>query len=60
MMNEGSLDSIEKSQLNSSTEDNQSYDVYEAHNPRYSPSTSDFKVYLCAIRFYLEKLSFQK
>lgn len=23
-------------------EDNQSYDVYEAHNPRYSPSTSDF------------------
>lgn len=24
-------------------EDNQSYDVYEAHNPRYSPSTSDFK-----------------
>ncbi|XP_012276535.1 protein bark beetle isoform X2 [Orussus abietinus] len=43
MMNGGSLDSMDKSQLNSSMEDNQSYDVYEAHNPRYSPSTSDFK-----------------
>lgn len=43
MMNGGSLDSMDKSQLNSSIEDNQSYDVYEAHNPRYSPSTSDFK-----------------
>lgn len=43
MMNGGSIDSIEKSQLNSSMEDNQSYDVYEAHNPRYSPSTSDLK-----------------
>ncbi|XP_011303311.1 uncharacterized protein bark isoform X1 [Fopius arisanus] len=43
MMNGGSIDSMDKSQLNSSMEDNQSYDVYEAHNPRYSPSTSDFK-----------------
>lgn len=43
MMNGGSIDSMDKSQLNSSIEDNQSYDVYEAHNPRYSPSTSDFK-----------------
>lgn len=34
---------MDKSQLNSSMEDNQSYDVYEAHNPRYSPSTSEFK-----------------
>ncbi|XP_057327444.1 protein bark beetle isoform X2 [Microplitis mediator] len=39
----GSIDSMDKSQLNSSIEDNHSYDVYEAHNPRYSPSTSDFK-----------------
>lgn len=43
MMSGGSIDSMDKSQLNSSMEDNQSYDVYEAHNPRYSPSTSDFK-----------------
>lgn len=43
-MNNGSLDSMDKTQLNSSMEDNHSYDVYEAHNPRYSPSTSDFKV----------------
>lgn len=43
MMNGGSIDSMDKSQLNSSMEDNQSYDVYEAHNPRYSPSTSEFK-----------------
>ncbi|XP_015436907.1 PREDICTED: protein bark beetle [Dufourea novaeangliae] len=43
MLNGGSIDSMDKSQLNSSMEDNQSYDVYEAHNPRYSPSTSDFK-----------------
>ncbi|CAG5108295.1 Similar to bark: Protein bark beetle (Drosophila melanogaster) [Cotesia congregata] len=43
MMSGGSLDSMDKSQLNSSIEDNHSYDVYEAHNPRYSPSTSDFK-----------------
>lgn len=43
MLNGGSLDSMDKSQLNSSIEDTQSYDVYEAHNPRYSPSTSDFK-----------------
>lgn len=43
MQNGSSLDSMDKSQLNSSIEDNQSYDVYEAHNLRYSPSTSDFK-----------------
>lgn len=43
MLNGGSIDSMDKSQLNSSMEDNQSYDVYEAHNLRYSPSTSDFK-----------------
>lgn len=43
MLNGSSLDSMDKSQLNSSIEDNQSYDVYEAHNLRYSPSTSDFK-----------------
>lgn len=43
MLNGGSLDSMDKSQLNSSIEDNQSYDVYEAHNLQYSPSTSDFK-----------------
>lgn len=41
MLNGGSLDSMDKSQLNSSIEDTQSYDVYEAHNPRYSPSTSE-------------------
>ncbi|XP_014255547.1 protein bark beetle [Cimex lectularius] len=29
----GSVDSIEKSQFNSSNEDTQSYDIYEAHNP---------------------------
>ncbi|XP_031785209.1 protein bark beetle isoform X2 [Nasonia vitripennis] len=40
MSNGGSLDSMDKSQLNSSLEDNQCYDVYEAHNPRYSPGTS--------------------
>lgn len=27
------MDSVEKSQFNSSLDDNQSYDVYEAHNP---------------------------
>jgi hypothetical protein len=32
MMN-GSFDSMDKSQFNSSVEDNQSYDIYEAHNP---------------------------
>lgn len=31
---------MDKSQLNSSLEDNHCYDVYEAHNPRYSPGTS--------------------
>lgn len=39
-VNGGSLDSMDKSQLNSSIEeDTHSYDVYEAHNPRYSPSS---------------------
>jgi hypothetical protein len=32
MMN-GSFDSMDKSQFNSSVEDNHSYDIYEAHNP---------------------------
>ncbi|XP_046609560.1 protein bark beetle isoform X2 [Neodiprion virginianus] len=41
MMNSGSIDSMDKSQLNSSMEDNQSYDVYEAHNPRYSPRATN-------------------
>ncbi|XP_023246946.1 protein bark beetle [Copidosoma floridanum] len=40
MSNGGSLDSMDKSQLNSSIEDNQCYDGYEPHEPRYSPSTS--------------------
>lgn len=35
MMN-GSLDSMEKSQYNSSIDDTQSYDIYEAHNPSLS------------------------
>lgn len=32
MVNNGSIDSMEKSTFNSSIEDNQSYDVFEAHN----------------------------
>ncbi|XP_071445359.1 protein bark beetle [Hetaerina americana] len=33
----GSIDSMDKSQFNSSIEDNQSYDIYEAHNPNALP-----------------------
>lgn len=43
MITNGSLDSMEKSTYTSSIDDNQSYDVYEAHNPNpsafaYSPT----------------------
>ncbi|XP_044255606.1 protein bark beetle isoform X2 [Tribolium madens] len=43
MITNGSLDSMEKSTYTSSLDDNQSYDVYEAHNPNpsafaYSPT----------------------
>lgn len=30
----GSLDSMDKSQFNSSVEDTQSFDIYETHNPQ--------------------------
>ncbi|KAG8238181.1 hypothetical protein J437_LFUL014057 [Ladona fulva] len=33
----GSIDSMDKSQFNSSVDDNQSYDIYEAHNPNAIP-----------------------
>lgn len=33
LVSSASVDSVEKSQFNSSLEDNQSYDIYEAHNP---------------------------
>ena len=36
----GSIDSMDKSQFNSSVEDNHSYDIYEAHNPNASYSDS--------------------
>lgn len=36
MISNGSIDSMEKSAYNSSIEDNQSYDIYEAHNPNPS------------------------
>ena len=41
----GSVDSIEKTQLNSSVEDNRSFDIYEAHdpNPRFSYSQLDHR-----------------
>lgn len=39
MVTNGSIDSIEKSTFNSSIEDNQSYDVFEAHNPHPTYST---------------------
>ncbi|PSN57210.1 hypothetical protein C0J52_05036 [Blattella germanica] len=42
MMN-GSIDSMDKSQFNSSVEDNHSYDIYEAHNP--NASTQNFNGY---------------
>lgn len=41
MMN-GSIDSMDKSQFNSSVEDTQSYDIYEAHNPNTSARTFNF------------------
>ncbi|XP_041988464.1 protein bark beetle isoform X2 [Aricia agestis] len=34
-----SMESMEKSQFNSSVEDNQSFDIYEAHNPNFKHST---------------------
>lgn len=37
-MMHGSLDSMDKSQLNSSLDETQSYDIYEAHNPSLQPS----------------------
>lgn len=38
----GSLDSMDKSQFNSSLEeDTQSYDIYEAHNPNATVVPSD-------------------
>lgn len=38
----GSVDSMDKSQFNSSLdEDAQSYDIYEAHNPNAAATTSD-------------------
>lgn len=36
MVSNGSIDSMEKSTYTSSIEDNQSYDIYEAHNPNPS------------------------
>lgn len=36
MITNGSVDSMEKSVYNSSLDDNQSYDIYEAHNPNPS------------------------
>ncbi|KAB0799954.1 hypothetical protein PPYR_07834 [Photinus pyralis] len=36
-MDNGSIDSMEKSTCNSSIEDNQSYDIYETHNPPAPP-----------------------
>lgn len=39
MISNGSIDSMEKSTYNSSIEDNQSYDIYEAHNPNPSAFT---------------------
>lgn len=46
MSNNGSIESIDKSQLNSSlSEDTHCYDVYEAHNPSYSPGASGVSSY---------------
>lgn len=39
MISNGSIDSMEKSTYSSSIEDNQSYDVYETHNPNPSSFT---------------------
>ncbi|GLH02202.1 LOW QUALITY PROTEIN: Protein bark beetle [Gryllus bimaculatus] len=41
MMN-GSIDSMDKSQFNSSVEDTHSYDIYEAHNPNTSARTFNY------------------
>lgn len=38
MVSNGSIDSMEKSTYNSSIDDDQSYDIYEAHNP--TPSST--------------------
>lgn len=46
MMN-GSFDSMDKSQFNSSVEDNHSYDIYEAHNP--NAAARNFNGYSSAI-----------
>lgn len=40
-MMDGSIDSMEKSQFNSSVEDDRSYDIYEAHN---DPSNCAFNL----------------
>lgn len=44
----GSIDSMDKSQFNSSMDDTQSYDIYEAHNPHpafgYTPSATSTAV----------------
>ncbi|XP_056639840.1 protein bark beetle [Diorhabda sublineata] len=40
MITNGSIDSIEKSNYSSSIDDNQSYDVYESHNP--NPTSFSF------------------
>lgn len=37
----GSLDSMDKSQFNSSVEDTQSFDIYETHNPQAAGMTTD-------------------
>lgn len=44
MMTNGSIDSMEKSTFNSSIDDTQSYDIFEAHNPNpnYSYSTHEY------------------
>lgn len=48
MVTNGSIDSMEKSTFNSSIEDNQSYDIFEAHNPNptgfssYAPTTHEY------------------
>lgn len=49
MVSNGSIDSMEKSTFNSSIEDNQSYDIFEAHNPNpagfstYSAASNGFQ-----------------
>lgn len=41
----GSIDSMDKSQFNSSMDDNQSYDIYEAHNPNTAYGYAEFNKY---------------